>query len=203
MPSRIDIVTFHDTPAPPGESPWVPGAGPQLGVAVVDPDPVWPQWYAELASTIRAALGWRVLSLDHVGSTSVPGLAAKPVIDIDLTVADPNDESAYVPALEAGGFQLRVREPWWWGHRVLRATRPPCHLHVFGYDSPELVKHRIFRDWLRGNADERELYARTKREAARAANAGGEHSMQYNARKERTIREIYHRSFVAAGLLDE
>ena len=203
MPSHFDIVTFHDPPPPPGQSPWVPGAGPQVGVAVVDPDHTWPESYAKLASRIRTALGWRVLNLDHVGSTSVPGLAAKPIIDIDLTVADPNDESAYVPALEAAGFALAVREPWWYGHRVLRATEPPCHLHVFGYDSPELVKHRILRDWLRGNADERELYARTKREAAEAANAGGEHAMQYNARKEQVIREMYHRAFVAAGLIDE
>ncbi len=203
MPSRSDIVTFYDPPPPPGKSPWVPGAVPQVGVAVVAPDHTWPEWYAKLASRIRAALGWRALNLDHVGSTSVPGLAAKPIIDIDLTVADPNDESAYVPALEAAGFELAVREPWWYGHRVLRATDPPCHLHVFGYDSPELIKHRIFRDWLRGNADERELYARTKREAADAANAGGEHVMQYNARKEQVIREIYRRAFVAAGLLDQ
>ena len=203
MPSRTDIVTFHDTPTPPGKSPWVPGAAPQVGVAVVDPDPRWSQWYTELASRIRTALGWRVLNLDHVGSTSVPGLAAKPILDVDLTVADPNDESAYLPALEAAGFELCIREPWWYGHRVLRATDPPCNIHVFGYDSPEPVKHRIFREWLRGNPDDMELYARTKREAAEAANAGGEHVMLYNARKERAIREIYHRAFVAAGLLDE
>jgi GrpB-like predicted nucleotidyltransferase (UPF0157 family) len=203
MPSRSDIVTFHDTPTPTGKSPWVPGAAPEAGVAVVDPDPRWPQWYTELESTIRTALGWRVLNIDHVGSTSVPGLAAKPIIDIDLTVADPDNEAAYIPALEAAGFELRIREPWWYAHRVLRATEPPCNLHVFGFDSPEPVKHRIFREWLRGNADELELYARTKREAAGAANAGGEHVMQYNARKERVIREIYHRAFAAAGLLDE
>jgi GrpB-like predicted nucleotidyltransferase (UPF0157 family) len=201
MPTRIDIVTFHDPPTPPGESPWVPGAGPGLDVAVVDPDPAWSHWYTQLACKIRRALGWRVLDLDHVGSTSVPGLAAKPIIDIDLTVADPNHESAYVPALEAVGFELRVREPWWHGHRLLRATEPWCHLHVFGFDSPELVKHRIFRDWLRGNADERELYARTKREASEAATAGEEDSMRYNARKEQVVREIYHRAFVATGLL--
>lgn len=203
MPSRMDIVTFRDPPPPPGESPWVAGAGPQVGVSVVDPDPSWPASYSKLATRIRAALGWRVLDLDHVGSTSVPGLPAKPIIDIDLTVADPDDEAAYVPALEAVGFELRVREPWWYGHRCLRAGQPPCHLHVFGYDSPELVKHRIFRNWLRGNAGERELYARTKLEAAEAANAGGEHSMQYNARKEAVIHDIYRRAFVAAGLLAE
>src|SRR5690606_23468257 len=129
-------------------------------------------------------LGFRVLSLEHVGSTAVPGLAAKPVIDVDLVVADPDDEDAYVPALVAAGFELRVREPWWFGHRVLRTLQPRSHLHVFGLDSPEPVKRRIFRDWLRSNEEDRVRYARAKREAAAEANAAGEHGMQYNARKE-------------------
>jgi len=203
VPSREDIVSFHDTAPPLGHSPWIPGAGPAADVEVVDPDTAWPLWYAELAVRIRGALGWLVLNLEHVGSTSVPDLPAKPIIDIDLTVADPDDEPAYVPALQAVGFELRVREPWWFGHRVLRATQPPCHLHVFGWDSPELVKHRIFRDWLRGNPDDRKRYADAKREAAAAAKSHGEHAMQYNARKERVVREIYHRAFVATGLLEE
>jgi GrpB-like predicted nucleotidyltransferase (UPF0157 family) len=203
VPTRADIVTFREPLVPPGRSPWVGGAGPETGVRIADPDASWPEWYAELATRIRAALGWRVLVLQHVGSTSVPGLVAKPIIDLDLVVADPDDESGYVPALEAAGFELRVREPWWYGHRMLRAAVPPGNLHVFGYDSPEPVRHRIFRDWLRGNPDEVERYAQAKREAARAANAAGEHVMQYNARKERVVREIYHRAFVAAGLLDQ
>jgi GrpB-like predicted nucleotidyltransferase (UPF0157 family) len=144
-----------------------------------------------------------VLQLEHVGSTSVPGLPAKPIIDIDLTVADPEHERDHVPALEAIGFRLVIREPWWYGHRALVADEPRCNLHVFGFDSAELVRHRIFRDWLRGNAGERDRYAATKRHAASEANAGGEHVMPYNARKQQVIREIYHRAFVAAGLLEE
>jgi GrpB-like predicted nucleotidyltransferase (UPF0157 family) len=138
-----------------------------------------------------------------VGSTAVPGLAAKPVIDIDLTVADPGREQDYVPALETAGFTLVIREPWWYGHRALRADDPACNLHVFGYDSPELVRHRIFRDWLRGNPGERDRYAAAKRQAAGEANARAEHVMQYNARKQRVIREIYHRAFTATGLLQD
>jgi GrpB-like predicted nucleotidyltransferase (UPF0157 family) len=202
MPSRHEIVIFRDE-VPPGQTPWVPGASPELGIAVVEPDPAWRAAYEQLARRIRDALRWRALQLEHVGSTAVPGLAAKPVIDIDLTVADPHDEAAYVPALEAVGFELRIREPWWYGHRLLRASGPACNLHVFGPDSPEPVKHRIFRDWLRANPDERELYARTKRAAAAASNAGGEHVMDYNARKEQVVREIYHRAFVATGLLSD
>lgn len=202
MPSRVDIVTFHDDPPPPGEQRYVPGAGPWTGARVDEPDERWAQWYDVLAERVRGALGWRVMDLQHIGSTSVPGLAAKPIIDIDLVVADAADEAAYLPALEARGFELQVREPWWFEHRVLRHTDPRCHLHVFGPEAPEPVKHRIFRDWLRGNPDERDLYAATKREAAEAARAAGEHSMQYNARKEKVVREIYARAFAAAGLVD-
>jgi GrpB-like predicted nucleotidyltransferase (UPF0157 family) len=203
MPNPAEIVSFDDTPPPPGADAFLPGEAPLTGIEIADPDPAWRRQYDTLASRIREALGWRVLQLEHVGSTSVPELAAKPVIDIDLTVADPGREQAYVPALEVAGFRLVVREPWWYGHRVLRAGEPLCNLHVFGFDSPEPVKHRIFRDWLRGNPAERDRYATAKRQAAAAANAAGEHVMQYNARKQQVIREIYHRAFVAAGLLQD
>jgi GrpB-like predicted nucleotidyltransferase (UPF0157 family) len=96
-----------------------------------------------------------------------------------------------------------IRQPWWYGHRALVADEPRCNLHVFGLDSPEAVRHRIFRDWLRGNAAERDRYAAVKRQAASDANAAGEHVMQYNARKEQVVREIYHRAFAAVGLLEE
>jgi GrpB-like predicted nucleotidyltransferase (UPF0157 family) len=203
MPSRAEIVSFDDSAPPQGADPWVvAGTGPGTGIEVTDPDPAWPRQYDGLASRIREALGRRVLQLEHIGSTAVPGLAAKPIIDIDLAVADPARERDYVPPLEAIGFQLMIREPWWHGHRMLRADEPPCNLHVFGFDSPELVKHRIFRDWLRGNPGDRHRYAAAKRRAASEANAAGEHVMQYNARKQQVIRGIYHRAFVAAGLLE-
>ncbi len=203
MPTRAEIVTFDDAPPPPGASAWLPGVTPATGIAVVAPDPGWPRVYAGLAGRIRAALGWRALQLDHVGSTAVPGLAAKPVIDIDLTVADPGREPDYVPALEAAGFTLAIREPWWYGHRVLRAAgRPRCNIHVFGFDSPEPVRHRIFRDWLRGNPADLDRYAAAKHQAAADANAGGEHVMQYNARKQQVVRDIYRRAFLASGLLE-
>ena len=203
MPSRAEIVSFDSEPPPPGVNAWLLG-GPTTGVIeIAEPDPAWPQQYQDLASRIRGVLGWRALQLEHVGSTSVPGLPAKPIIDIDLTVADPGREQDYVPALEAIGFRLVIREYWWYGHRALRADGPACNLHVFGFDSPELVKHRIFRDWLRGNPDDRDRYAAAKRQAASAANASGEHVMQYNARKEQVIMDIYHRAFVATGLLEE
>src|SRR5215831_7594741 len=88
MPSRAEIVSFDDSPPPPGADPWVvAGGGPRTGIKMTDPDAAWPRQYDRLAARIRQALGWRVLQLEHVGSTAVPGLAAKPIIDIDLTVA--------------------------------------------------------------------------------------------------------------------
>ena len=203
MPSRTEIVSFIDSASSPGVTPWLPGAAPVVGIEITGPDPAWPRHYGDLAGRIRLALGWRVLQLEHVGSTSVPGLAAKPVIDIDLTVADPDREQDYLPALEQIGFRLVIRESWWYGHRVLVNDEPLCNLHVSGFDSPEPVKHRIFRDWLRGNPAERDRYAEAKCQAASAANAAGEHVMQYNARKQQVVREIYHRAFVAAGLLQK
>lgn len=200
MPSRRDIVTFTDPPVPPGASPWVDGAGPSPDVRVVDPDPGWSSDFGTVAARVRDALGRRALVVEHVGSTAVPGLPAKPIIDVDLVVADPADEEAYVPALAAAGFVLRVREPWWHEHRLLRGEAPVSQVHVFGPDSPEVVRHRLFRDWLRGNPDERARYAAVKRGAADAARAAGEHMMQYNARKERVLREIYARAFAAMGL---
>ena len=133
-------------------------------IIVVGYDPKWPQWFDEAAERIRNALGDKVLGIHHVGSTSVPGLAAKPLIDIDLVVADTTDEEAYVPKLEAAGYTLRVREPDWFEHRMLRGFEPPVNLHVFPPDCPEVERMLLFRDWLRTNDADRELYARTKRE---------------------------------------
>jgi GrpB-like predicted nucleotidyltransferase (UPF0157 family) len=107
-----------------------------------------------------------VLSIDHVGSTSVPGLAAKPLIDINLVVPDTTDEDAYVPKLEAIGYELRVREPDWYEHRMLRGHDPPVNLHVFPPNCEEVERMRRFRDHLRTNDADREFYERTKRELA-------------------------------------
>src|SRR5512143_2849800 len=116
---------------------------------------------------MRAALGARVRRLAHVGSTSVPGLPAKPRIDILLVVASSADEPAYVPALEAAGLALRIREPGWHEHRLLRNADRGINLHVFSSGCPEIDRMLRFRDWLRANQADRELYARTKRELAR------------------------------------
>ncbi len=135
-------------------------------VHLADPDPTWPDQYAEQAATILAALGDRARLLEHIGSTSVPDLPAKPVLDILLLVADPADEASYVPGLQAVGFVLHVREPGWHQHRLLRGADPAVNLHVFGVGSPEAERLLLFRDRLRSHPDELDLYARTKRELA-------------------------------------
>lgn len=202
MPTREDILRFCDTPPPGGASPFVAGAGPDFHLELQEYDPSWPDAYASIAQRVRVALGFRALLVQHVGSTSVPGLAAKPVIDVDLVVADPDDERAYVPPLEAAGFALRLREPWWYRHRLLRLDQPRANLHVFGCDSPEPLRHRLFRDWLRISEQDRTLYAAVKRAAVQEATSRGEDVERYNARKSATVREIYARAFTAAGLLD-
>lgn len=201
MPSREEIVRHGSEEPPPGASPWVPGVVPTTRLELVAYDPGWPDRYATLADRVREALGWRVLSLDHVGSTSVPGLAAKPIVDAVLVVADPAEEPAYLPALETVGFTLRVREPWWYEHRTMRHEDPRANLHVFGPDAPEPIRMRLFRDWLRAHPHERQRYALAKADALAATTAVGEHVMQYNARKQAVVREIYDRAFRAAGLL--
>jgi len=149
------------------ESIYVGGPPPKnQDVVIADYDPIWPHWYEGAAFRIREALGDRALEVHHVGSTSVRGLPAKPLIDINLVVADTTDEAAYVPPLEAIGYKLRIREPDWYEHRMLRGFDPPVNLHVFNPGCKEVDQMLRFRDHLRTNADDRELYARTKRELA-------------------------------------
>jgi GrpB-like predicted nucleotidyltransferase (UPF0157 family)/ribosomal protein S18 acetylase RimI-like enzyme len=135
-------------------------------IVVADYDPAWPGRYAEQAATIRAALGARARRVEHIGSTAVPGLAAKPLIDVLLVVDDPANEPSYLPALEAAGYELRIREPDFYQHRMLRTPARDVHVHVFAADSPEVERHLLLRDRLRRDEADRELYAATKRRLA-------------------------------------
>jgi GrpB-like predicted nucleotidyltransferase (UPF0157 family) len=141
-----------------------PSTGP---VVLADYDPEWPRLYEREAERIRGALAERVLQVEHAGSTSVPGLSAKPVIDIVLAVADSGDEAAYVPSLETVGYVLRVREPDWHEHRLLKGPDAAVNLHVFSRGCEEIDRMLLFRDHLRRNAADRELYERKKRDLAR------------------------------------
>ncbi len=135
-------------------------------VHLAEYDPSWPERFEREAERIAAALGERALLIEHVGSTSVPGLAAKPTIDALLVVADSADEDAYLPAMEAAGYVLRIREPDWHEHRMVVDRVASVQVHVVSEGCPEIERWLIFRDRLRSDAADRELYERTKRELA-------------------------------------
>ncbi len=135
-------------------------------ILLAEYDSDWPRLYQRDEKRIRSALGERALVIEHVGSTSVPGLAAKPVIDIVLVVADSANESAYVPGLEAHGYVLQIREPDWFEHRVFKGPDTNVNLHVFSRGCSEVQVMLDFRDWLRANDADRELYERAKRNLA-------------------------------------
>jgi GrpB-like predicted nucleotidyltransferase (UPF0157 family)/SAM-dependent methyltransferase len=147
------------------ESGWV-GEAPKLNstVTLVDYDPEWPRLFEREAERIRGALGERVLVLEHVGSTSVPGLCAKPCVDILLEVPDSADEDAYLPDLEAAGYRLVIREPDWEKHRCFKGPDTNVNLHVYSPGNGQTPRYRLFRDRLRSHPEELELYATTKRE---------------------------------------
>jgi GrpB-like predicted nucleotidyltransferase (UPF0157 family) len=129
-------------------------------------DPAWAGRYASQAGAIRAALGKKLLRVEHVGSTAVPELAAKPIIDILIVVADSADESSYVPQLKAAGYELRVREPDFDEHRMLRTPKRDVHIHAFSPGAAEIERLLAFRDRLRVNATDRIRYEDTKRRLA-------------------------------------
>jgi GrpB-like predicted nucleotidyltransferase (UPF0157 family)/predicted enzyme related to lactoylglutathione lyase len=160
-------------------------------VLLVDPDPAWPDLAAALVEDVQRALGDRVLLLEHAGSTSVPGLAAKPVIDLVLAVQDPADEPSYVGPLEALGYQLKIREPDWHEHRMLKMPEPSVNLHVFGLGSAEVDRMLVFRDHLRTDPDDLAFYERTKRGLARQT---WEFVQQYADAKSSVVEQIIARA---------
>lgn len=181
---------------------WVNGSPVPVQVAVVAPRDSWVDDFAALAGRIRSVLGARAVAVEHLGSTAVPGLPAKPVIDVVLTVADPAAEDDYVRDLQAEGFALRLREPRWYAHRLLVAAEGsglvPVNLHVFAVGCPETSRMRSYRDWLRHHPADRDEYARIKISAATEVNGRGGGSglvMDYNAVKEPFIRDLHARIY--------
>ena len=132
-------------------------------VTLVEWDPAWPVRFERESARIREALGDVARRVEHIGSTAVPGLAAKPVVDILLTVADADAEAGFVPALEAAGYVLRVREP---RHRMLRTPDLGVHVHVYADDDVECDRYLRFRERLRSSPEDRAAYERLKRELA-------------------------------------
>ena len=130
-------------------------------ILLVDHDPRWAELFEREAARIRAVLA-EALRIEHVGSTSVPGLAAKPILDIVLVVTDSADEAAYSPALASTGYRLHIRESDWYEHRMFKGPDTDINLHTFSAGCPEVDRMLMFRDWLRVNHTDRQLYARTK-----------------------------------------
>ena len=162
-------------------------------VEIHEYDPEWPRLYAREEERIRSVLGDRVVRLEHAGSTSVPGLPAKPIVDIVLEVPDSSDESSYVPDLEAAGYRVVIREPEWYEHRVFKGPDTNVNLHTFTAGCEEVDTMLLFRDHLRESADDRELYARTKRELAAYP---WKYVQQYADAKTAVVEEIKERAGV-------
>lgn len=137
-----------------------------MRITLADHDPAWARFFEVESAKIVSALGGRALLIEHVGSTSVPALPAKPVIDIVVAVADSAQEDDYAPALANAGYHVQIREPDWYEHRMLTDALRRVNLHVFSDGCPEIGRMLSFRDWLRACAADRELYARTKQDLA-------------------------------------
>jgi GrpB-like predicted nucleotidyltransferase (UPF0157 family) len=163
-------------------------------IEIVEYDPEWPRLYAREEERIRLALGDRVARIEHAGSTSVPGLPAKPLIDIVLEVPNSADEPSYVPDLEAAGYRVVIREPDWFEHRVFKGPDTNVNLHTFTADCEEVDVMLLFRDHLRASAEDRELYARTKRTLAAYP---WKYVQQYADAKTAVVQEIAERARAA------
>jgi GrpB-like predicted nucleotidyltransferase (UPF0157 family) len=160
-------------------------------IVLADYDARWPALYADEEARIRQALGEAALLVEHVGSTAVPGLAAKARIDIVLAVADSSGEQSYVPALEAAGYVLRIREPEWHEHRLFKSRTVELNLHVFSTGCVEIERLLLFRDHLRRSDPDRALYERTKRELAQRT---WKHVQDYADAKTAVVEQILARA---------
>lgn len=154
-------------------------------------DPHWPKLFNREAKRIRSILGSKVLQLEHVGSTSVPGLCAKPIIDMLLVVEDSADETAYVSGLEKEGYILHIREPDWFEHRLFKGPDTAINLHVFSQGTSEVDRMLLFRNWLRANDSDRDRYAQVKQSLAQRQ---WRHVQDYADAKDSIVREIMGRA---------
>jgi GrpB-like predicted nucleotidyltransferase (UPF0157 family) len=160
-------------------------------VEIHEYDPQWPVHYAREDARIRSLLRDLAVRIEHAGSTSVPGLPAKPIIDIVLEVPDSADEEAYVPKLAAGGYCLTIREPSWFEHRLFKGPDTNVNLHVFSAGCEEFDRMIRFRDWLRTHGEDRALYAAAKRGLAMR---DWKYVQQYADAKAAVVQEIMARA---------
>ena len=160
-------------------------------ITLVEYDSSWPELFEQESNRIHSVLGSKALQIEHVGSTSIPGLCAKPIIDILLVVKDSADESSYVPALAAAGYVLQIREPDWFEHRLFKGPDTDINLHVFSLGTSEIDRMLRFRDWLRTNDTDRDKYAQVKRSLAKNK---WRHVQHYANAKTSIVQEIMKRA---------
>lgn len=160
-------------------------------ITLVEYDPHWAKAFTKEADRIRSILGDKIIWLEHVGSTSVPGLCAKPIIDMLLVVKKSADELSYVPDLEGAGYILRVREPDWFEHRMFKGPDTDINLHVFSEGASEVERMLLFRNWLRSNEADRDKYAQVKRNLAKYK---WKHVQHYADAKTSVVQEIMERA---------
>ena len=149
-PRRPDVTTVEIIGGPEG-----------LEVGLVGYDTRWAEVYRLHRRRILDALAAVDVDVEHIGSTSVPGLAAKPIVDILVAVTDITAEEDYLDGLLAAGYELRVREP---GHRLLRTPTRDVHVHVYERGDAAVDEYLLFRDHLRTHGDDRVLYESVKRD---------------------------------------
>lgn len=130
-------------------------------------DDRWPALFEREKNRISKILRDRALMIEHIGSTSVPGLTAKPIIDILLVVDDAGKEELYVNDLCEHGYILRIKEPDFENHHMFKGPDTDINLHVFSKNSKEIEKYLLFRNYLRHHDDARQLYEDTKKELAK------------------------------------
>ena len=165
-------------------------------IHLADYDPAWPLIFTQFEQEIRNRLREKVLLLEHVGSTSVPELAAKPIVDMVLAVSDSSAEFLYVPQLETLGYVLKIREPDWYEHRVLKQQNPQANLHVFSAGCAEIERMIVFREWLRHHPEARKRYESTKRKLAQQT---WKYVQNYADAKSAVIQEIMNRACSRLG----
>ncbi len=156
-------------------------------ISVVEYDPTWADKFLQQQKIIKQALGETAFVIEHIGSTAVPGLAAKPIIDILLVVEDPSKEELYLPQLIAAGYELRVREPDYYEHRMVRTPEKDVHIHIYPPAAPDVERYYFVRDELRQNEALRKKYGELKQKLASQEWAD---MNAYSAAKTEVIEEI-------------
>lgn len=171
------------------------GGREEREISIVDYREDWPRRFMAERRRIQEALGTAARGIEHIGSTAVPGLGAKPIVDVMVTVEDPDDESTYVPQLEGAGYVLRVREQ---GHRMFRIPARDVHVHFWAVGGEDERRHLLFRDHLRSSEEDRLDYEAVKRGLSERCS-----DMNHYARAEGEVIEQILRDAEAASLHDK